>query len=291
MITFTDYLEVERGLSARSIKAYLDAIPADLLKKETITKEDIYDFVKFCNRKKYQNATTRLYLSAIKQYCIFRDFASAAICIERITLKKQEKKEVVCLLNEADILKLRGFLKQENKLRNRLLVDLLAGTGGRVSEVLALTLNDFGEDEASIKTVTLHQTKNPVPRTVILTQAAEESLIAYIKAEEITDKGAKLFAGLTRHGAAKILKRALVKIGLPEQSPHKLRHFFATYYGNIIKTQQQFQKLMGHASPASSAIYFDKADLREYTGAMREFCSGKQAANFDASRLTAQAAV
>lgn len=208
MITFKYYLEHKNGSKPRTIDSYRNAISAFLKiskNKDKIAAEDILKYIEHCYKNRYKNSTIKLRLVAIKTYCDYRGFDDIAQYISEVKLRKQQKKEVECDFTSDILLDLRDYQTRERKYRNRLLIDLLASTGGRVSEILALNLSNFRTNEDGLKVVDLYQTKIEEVRTVILTKMAEQSLNEYVRVENITDKTVKLFPGVTRFAADKIL--------------------------------------------------------------------------------------
>jgi len=284
MVTFEYYLKNKNGSKPRTIQNYLDTVTTFLntiKNKDVITEEDILKYVEHCrDEKHHKNTTIRLRLVAIKTYCDYRSFKDIAQFICKVKLTKQKKTRVVNEFTPDILFTLRDYQTREKSYRNRLLVDLLAGTGGRVSEVLAVTLNSFRTNSDGLKVVDLYQTKIEEMRTVVLSKVAEQSLLEYVRAKNITDKTANLFyylnsksekCELTRFAADKILKRDLAKIGQKPQSCHKLRHFYCSYWSGEVDNSYQLQQIMGHRSRATTDKYVDRTDTHKFDSAHREF--------------------
>ena len=135
-------------------------------------------------------------------------------------------------------------------LRDRALLELLYGTGARISEAVGLDVDDLGlADRADgpggpdgPPAVLRLSGKGGKQRIVPVGRYAREALDAYlIRARPALAAGSRrarpspaVFLNarggrLTRQGAWGILKTAAERAGLAGISPHTLRHSFATY--------------------------------------------------------------
>jgi site-specific recombinase XerD len=148
-------------------------------------------------------------------------------------------------------------------LRDRALLELLYGTGARVSEVVGLNLHDLDFDEKLI----LLTGKGSKQRLVPIGRALEAALQEYLgpggrTALSSSKRGSRVFLNsrsgpLTRQGIDLIVhKRALV-VGIDRKriSAHVFRHSCATHmlaHGADIRVVQE---LLGHASIATTQLY------------------------------------
>lgn len=157
-------------------------------------------------------------------------------------------------------------------LRDRALLELLYGTGARISEAVALTADDV---DVETKTVRLFG-KGRKERVVPLGSFALEALEAYrVRARpEMAAKGkgtAALFLNkrgnpLTRQSAWGIIQNAAKRAGLREHiSPHSLRHTFATHLLEGGADVRVVQEMLGHSSVTTTQIYtaVSREHLRE----------------------------
>ncbi|MDO4613482.1 MAG: site-specific tyrosine recombinase XerD [Actinomycetaceae bacterium] len=149
-------------------------------------------------------------------------------------------------------------------LRNRALVELLYGTGARISEVIGLDVDDIDMD-AELPVVTL-MGKGRKERIVPLGSYAHRAISAYLVRVRpaFASKGtgaSALFLNnlgrpLSRQSAWAILKDAAAKAGLATSvSPHTLRHSFATHMLEGGADVRVVQELLGHASLATTQLY------------------------------------
>jgi integrase/recombinase XerD len=156
--------------------------------------------------------------------------------------------------------------------RDRALLELLYGTGARISEALGLDVDDLdltgqrGHD-GSVATVRLAG-KGGKERIVPIGSYACRALDAYlVQARPSLVAGARsgqlsmaVFLNarggrLTRQGAWAALRSAAAKAGLAEISPHVLRHSFATHLLDGGADVRVVQELLGHASVSTTQVY------------------------------------
>ncbi|MER6177069.1 tyrosine recombinase [Streptosporangium sp. NPDC001681] len=148
-------------------------------------------------------------------------------------------------------------------LRNRALLELLYGTGARISEAVGLTVDDV-ELGAEAQRVRLRG-KGGRTRLVPLGDFAGEALGAYLTRARprIVSHGrgtSGLFLNarggrLTRQGAWEVLQGAAERGGLEGVSPHMLRHSFATHLLDGGVDVRVVQELLGHASVTTTQVY------------------------------------
>lgn len=147
-------------------------------------------------------------------------------------------------------------------LRDRALLEVLYGTGARISEAVGLTADDV--DFESL-TVTLTG-KGERTRLVPLGSCARAALEAYAVRgrPRLAARGrgtALLFLNtlgrpLSRQSAWAVLQAAAARAGLAQHvSPHTLRHSFATHLLQGGADVRVVQELLGHASVTTTQIY------------------------------------
>lgn len=128
------------------------------------------------------------------------------------------------------------------------LLRLLGAHGLRVSEACGIRVQDLlvvdGRPAARIVG------KGGKVATVPLTPRTSAALAALGRQE-----GPLL--GLDRHGAYRTVRRVAVAAGLPNVSPHSLRHSFATALLRSGRPLQEVQVALRHAQPATTMRYLD----------------------------------
>ena len=150
--------------------------------------------------------------------------------------------------------------------RDRMLVELLLGTGIRIGSALALDIADIDFDHGEIA---LRRTKGDRPTTALLPTAVAEKLRAFLGDRR---DGPVFLAGDRRVSMRHTQRRLaawLQKAGIRGRSAHSLRHSYAMKVyrstGDILLTQAA----LGHASIASTVVYAKagRARVRAAVGA------------------------
>ncbi|MFN2488994.1 MAG: site-specific tyrosine recombinase XerD [Actinomycetota bacterium] len=160
--------------------------------------------------------------------------------------------------------------------RDRGMLETLYGAGLRISELVALDVDDVDLEQ---RTVWVRSGKGRKDRRVPLGRAARDALAAYIgatrpelaaRARAPGARGALWLNArggrLSRQGCWKILTSHARAVGLEGRvSPHTLRHSFATHLLDGGADIRVVQELLGHASLNTTQIYTLVSDrhLRE----------------------------
>jgi integrase/recombinase XerD len=144
-------------------------------------------------------------------------------------------------------------------LRNRALLEVLYGTGARISEAVGLAVDDLEDDQVRLRG------KGERMRVVPLGRYARSALDAYLvrarpgllahgrgtPAVFLNARGGRL----TRQGAWEVLQAAAERAELDGISPHVLRHSFATHLIDGGADVRVVQELLGHASVTTTQVY------------------------------------
>ena len=147
-------------------------------------------------------------------------------------------------------------------LRDRALLELLYGTGARISEAVGLDVDDVDDVTASVRL----DGKGGKQRIVRVGAPARAAVQAYL----VRGRPALAAAGrgtpalflnarggrLSRQSAWAVLQAAVARAGLDvEVSPHTLRHSFATHLLDGGADVRVVQELLGHASVTTTQVY------------------------------------
>ena len=159
--------------------------------------------------------------------------------------------------------------------RDKAILEVLYGTGLRISELAALDVDDVDVTEGA---VVVRAGKGNKARVVPMGRQARRALGDYlsITRPELTKKRtaratgahAALFLNarggrLSRQGCWKILKGYARTAGIEARvSPHTLRHSFATHMLDAGADIRVVQELLGHASLATTQVYTLVSDQR-----------------------------
>lgn len=150
-------------------------------------------------------------------------------------------------------------------LRDVALIELMYATGGRVSEITSLTMQDIsklGEGESlSIRLLGKGGKERIVPVGLFAQRSLDQYLIRVRPALAAKARSNFLFlnargGGLSRQSAWTIIARAADRAGLSDHvTPHSLRHSFATHLLDGGADIRVVQELLGHSSVTTTQIY------------------------------------
>jgi integrase/recombinase XerD len=153
-------------------------------------------------------------------------------------------------------------------LRDRALLEFLYGTGARISEATGLDIDELQLGAAPEYPVVRLIGKGGKHRVVPVGRYAVRALEAYLvrarpglaRASRRASASPAVFLNarggrLTRQGAWGVLHAAAARAGLPDVSPHTLRHSFATHMLDGGADIRVVQELLGHASVTTTQVY------------------------------------
>jgi integrase/recombinase XerD len=155
-------------------------------------------------------------------------------------------------------------------LRDRALLELLYGTGARISEAVGLAVDDLDRGQSTVRLAGKGGKERIVPVGSYALRAVEEYLVR--ARPELAAKsrggarGGAMFlnvrgGALSRQSAWAILRSAAERAGgvggmqATEISPHTLRHSFATHLLDGGADVRVVQELLGHASVTTTQVY------------------------------------
>lgn len=169
--------------------------------------------------------------------------------------------------------------RQPTAIREWLAIDLLTGTGMRVSEVVDLRCGDlhcgYGECEIFVR-----NGKGGKSRTIQIQESLKTHIRQYIgwkiERQEPIGEDDYLFIGQrgpwTRQAVQQMVKKYFKQMGIYEKgkSVHALRHSYATELYRNSKDLRAVQKQLGHASITTTMVYADvsKEDIRDHLSGM-----------------------
>ncbi len=176
-----------------------------------------------------------------------RDFA-----VEHIPFAKK-KRSLPTVLSVDEV---RRLLAALTNIKHRAILSLIYGTGARLNEATHLRVTDI---DGARMTVHIRCGKGGKPRMVPMSAALLELLRAYWLAERPRDylfPGAQpdrpLHETSVQHACTKARFRARLD---KAASVHTLRHSYATHLLELGVDLRTIQKLLGHGSLSTTAIY------------------------------------
>jgi integrase/recombinase XerD len=147
-------------------------------------------------------------------------------------------------------------------LRDQALLELLYGTGARISEVVGLAVDDLDRADGLVRLDGKGGKQRIVPVGSFALRAVEAYLVRGRPVLAAAGRGTPaLFLNarggpLSRQSAWAVLRAAATRAGLTAAiSPHTLRHSFATHLLDGGADVRVVQELLGHASVTTTQIY------------------------------------
>ena len=146
--------------------------------------------------------------------------------------------------------------------RDQLVLEMLYGTGIRLSELLGITDNELDSSARTVRVTGKGNKQRLVPLNPSLLlvvekyqarRAAEFGPAAANKPLFLTDKGEPLYEKLVYRTVKKYLSQ--VSTSAAHQHPHALRHAFATHLLGKGADLNAIKELLGHASLAATQVY------------------------------------
>ena len=283
---YLDHLIVERGLADNSISSYRRdlrryeefCLSKNLSDPKQITSQNISDFLVQL-RLGTEDHRALSATSAARTLIAVRGFhaflaregltpSDPARAVKPPSATKQLPKalsfpEIEALLNAVGV-DAQGDLSVL-MIRDRALLELLYGTGARISELINLSVDEVAHLSSQNPILRLHG-KGDKQRLVPVGKPAMAALEAYlVRSRPVLAKSGKgtpaLFLNarggkLSRQSAWQILQDAAERAGLAGKvSPHTMRHSFATHLLENGADVRVVQELLGHASVTTTQIY------------------------------------
>ena len=266
------YLKVTKGLSPNSISSYISDLVEyiDFLVKnyvikdpENITKQHIRNFIGRLKRKHNTPSSISRKMSAIRSF--HKYLLLEKIVFNNVTLgislpKKEHKLPQVLSVEEIDALMVAANGDEPLELRNRAMLELLYGSGLRITELIGVRLGDLHLNMGFLNVMG----KGNKERIVPLGEEGRYSLRRYLdKGRPFLKKvpGDIVFVNnsgspISRVGFYKTLKRLAIKAGITKDiSPHTLRHSFASHLLENGVNLRMVQELLGHEDISTTQIY------------------------------------
>jgi integrase/recombinase XerD len=142
------------------------------------------------------------------------------------------------------------------------MIELLYGTGARISEAVGLAVDDLDLDGRTVQLTGKGGKQRRVPLGTYAARAVEAYLVRVRPGLAAAGRGTPRLllnsrgGPLSRQSAWTLLRAAADKAGLSAAiSPHTLRHSFATHLLEGGADVRVVQELLGHSSVTTTQIY------------------------------------
>lgn len=265
------YLKLEKALSNNTVEAYeldllkLSSYLADIhIAMEVATTEILRDFIIEISSLGIHPRSQARILSSIKSFYHFLiyknyrdDDPTELLESPKIGLRLPE---VLTVSEINEIVSVIDLSKPEGQ-RNKAIVEVLYGSGLRVSELIGLQLSKLYIDEGYM----LVEGKGSKQRLVPLSPEAIHQIEFWKIDRNVLNikKGQEDFLFLNRRGSKltramifTIVKDLAVMAGIRKNvSPHTFRHSFATHLLENGANLRAIQQLLGHESITTTELY------------------------------------
>ena len=267
---FRQYLVYEKGLSPKSVEAYLHDVQllADFLGEDKIadaTFEELQKFLKHLYESDFNARSQARIVSGMRafyRYLIYanvrEDDPTELLDAPKIGMHLPDVltvEEIQDIMDVIDLSTLEGH-------RNRAMVEVMYGCGLRVSELVTLRLSNLFFDDGFIKVVGKGNKERliPIGKTAInaVNQYVEgkRKLLKIKKGEEDYVFLNRRGAHLTREMVFMLVKKWVAAAGIDKTvSPHTFRHSFATHLIEGGADLRAVQEMLGHESITTTEIY------------------------------------
>ncbi len=274
--SYLQHVAVEKGLSLNTVSAYrrdLDRFAVWLKENQiddlaAVTPAQLGDFITHASRDQHLSASSvRRTVSSVTG--LFRYLGGEGLLVVDPTddvaapsvpmrlPKALSVEDTLALVEACDPSTVPG-------LRDRALIEFLYSCGARISEAVTMTEDALDFEDRSV----LLRGKGGKQRRIPLGSYAIAALEAYLVRSRPALAGARRSGSparevflnarggaLSRQSAWAIIAGAAQRAGVPDVSPHTLRHSFATHLLEGGADVRVVQELLGHASVTTTQIY------------------------------------
>ena len=236
-----------------------------------VKQKDIEKYIKHLNKLGRKPATISRNIASAKAFFGYLVSTGTVKTNPAANLKapKIEKKVPEILsVKEIDALLKQPSKNTPKELRDKSMLELLYATGMRVSELIALKLDDVN---IKLEYIVCHNRKQN--RIIPFGTAAKNALSNYLS------KGREALLGdnkdsdvlfpncsggqMSRQGFWKLIKSYGKKAGIgSELTPHTLRHSFAAHLVENGADLKSVQQMLGHSDISTTQIYMNSQNTR-----------------------------
>jgi len=270
---FLSYIQVEKGLSTNTLQSYARDITRLKVwaqkngkQLEKLERKDLREWIASMSREGLAPSSVARAVSAARGFFRFlmldghikRHPAEDLHTPQRVSRLPQflTEEEMERLLFAPDI-------KTEVGVRDRALLEVMYATGLRVSEMCGLKTSDVELDAGLL---TCHgkgskQRRIPIGKSAVHWLQRYASVRKQMGSESLPQLFLHRGRTLTRQAAWTIIKNYAAQAGVPDISPHTLRHSFGTHLMQHGADSRSVQALLGHADISTTEIYTHITDL------------------------------
>ncbi len=274
---FYQYLSVEKGLAKETVQSYRDDLKkfhsykefASRLDTSDLLPSDLTDFLMLQSKDGLSVPTILRRLSSTRGFFEFlNDEKITSIEIPHIDAPKESKRIPVVLSEEqVEALLEEPDMKTDAGIRDRAMLEVMYGSGLRVSELLKLEKKDVN----LVNKIITVRGKGDKERSVPISEFALAYLEKYMNGpRKRHEKKPSPYLFLNREGKPlsriyffEQVQKYARNIGIEAPvSPHTLRHCFATHLLEHGADLRMVQEMLGHSNIVTTEIYTSVSSQR-----------------------------
>jgi integrase/recombinase XerD len=274
---FLSWLAVERGRAVNTLAAYrrdLRAYEAWLRQRQRtlseVSEADVLEYIaSLWASGRAPSSVARALVAVRSLHHFLVDEGHAGIDPTGDVGNPKVPQGLPKALTEDDVVTLLGAVVGEDATarRDRAILELLYGTGMRISELVGLSIHDLALDSDVVRVLGKGSKERLVPLGRYARAALDDWLspsgraaLSPVRWARRGDSEAVFLNArggrLSRQGAWGIVRRYGDKVGLGDRlTPHVLRHSCATHMLDHGADIRVVQELLGHASIATTQVY------------------------------------
>ncbi len=270
---FLQYLQYEKNYSSHTVLSYHTDIKqfCDFLKIETtlfdpklVTAVNLQQWILKLMSEKVSERSISRKISTLKSFWHF--LLKQGYIITNPTLKiilPKTNKPLPAFYKHDEILNIldNPYIPNDfEAIRDLLIIEMFYSTGIRLSELISINDNDFDFKQCSLRVIGKRNKQRVIPVSTLLSKKVEDYVIKRNESiDNRTDKnlfllsnGKKMYPKLVYN----IVHDTMSQVSsLHKQSPHVLRHSFATNLLNGGADINVVKDLLGHSSLAATQVY------------------------------------
>lgn len=266
---YLQHLKLERGLANNSVQAYRRDLKefADRSKAtalEEISLRSASDYLRFLTSGEKKPTTIARKISSLKRFFsylhergVISDNPFSSLLTPKISRYHPH------YLSPDEIEKIIAGVETNTwqGKRDRAAIELLYGSGLRISELIMLRLNQIEFEAGFIRIIGKGNKQRLVPLGACAAEAVKEYLNAPPPFPPQQEREAYLFLNrfgkrFSRVGLWKIIKKRVLQAGISKKvTPHTFRHSFATHLLEGGADLRIVQEMLGHADISTTQIY------------------------------------
>ena len=263
---FLSYLELDMNYSNNTILSYDNDLKKieSFYNKKDLLKLNVNDLIK------YINVLSDLAPSSVSHnISTLKTFYNYYVKVGKISVNPTDALKSPKLgthlpvyLTEEEVNRLLDIeVKDAFSARNKAILEVMYGTGLRISEVINLEFKNIDVEDCIVRVMGKGSKERIIPINDVAINALNNYLENYRPSMLKGDINNYLFLNnhgkqMTRQGVFKMIKQECLIKGIKKDvSPHTLRHTFATHLLQNGADLRIIQELLGHSDISTTQIY------------------------------------